>query len=259
MRPLPIQQPLEIWLGGIAPSELKRVGRLGDGWLPSFCTPEDVRDGIARIQAVAAEHDRAVDPEHFGALLPYVEGPIPDIVAAGIARRRPDVDPTQVVAAGLDGLRADDRPPRGRGRLEVRRHPAGRARGLGGPPRRGRRRPPPAPGLTPQPLLYRRHAASRGLVAARGTDEVRDRLRQHRPDDLPGGRRRHRPGRRGQRLRLAVDGRARARAGRLPVALPVQPDRQDARPRRLRHPRPAHLARRSSPPTPRPSASAPGS
>ena len=105
VRPLPVQEPLEIWLGGIAPSELKRVGRLGDGWLPSFCTPEDVRDGIAAIQAVAAEHDRAVDPEHFGALIPYVDGPIPDIVAAGIRKRRPDVDPTGVVASGLDGLR----------------------------------------------------------------------------------------------------------------------------------------------------------
>jgi probable F420-dependent oxidoreductase len=105
VRPLPVQDPLEIWLGGIAPSELARCGRLGDGWLPSFCTPEDVRDGIGVIQAVAAEHDRAVDTEHFGALLPYAEGPVPEVVAAGIARRRPGVDPNRVVAAGLDGLR----------------------------------------------------------------------------------------------------------------------------------------------------------
>ena len=47
--PKPIQSPLEIWLGGLAPSELRRVGRLGDGWLPSFCTPEDVADGISVI------------------------------------------------------------------------------------------------------------------------------------------------------------------------------------------------------------------
>ena len=78
VRPLPLQDPLEIWLGGIAPSELKRCGRLGDGWLPSFCTPEDVHDGIAVIEATAAEHDRKIDPEHFGALLPYCDGPIPE-------------------------------------------------------------------------------------------------------------------------------------------------------------------------------------
>lgn len=105
VRPLPLQDPLEIWLGGIAPSELRRCGRLGDGWLPSFCTPEDVRDGIAAIEAHAAEVDRKIDPEHFGALLPYCEGPIPDVVAAGIAKRRPGVDPTRVIASGLDGLR----------------------------------------------------------------------------------------------------------------------------------------------------------
>ncbi len=106
VRPLPVQDPLEIWLGGIAPSELKRCGRLGDGWLPSFCTPEDVRDGVAVIEATATEHGRCVDPEHFGALLPYVDGPIPEAVAAGIAQRRPGIDAARVVASGLDGLRA---------------------------------------------------------------------------------------------------------------------------------------------------------
>ena len=34
--PKPVQSPPDVWLGGIAPSELRRVGRLADGWLPSF-------------------------------------------------------------------------------------------------------------------------------------------------------------------------------------------------------------------------------
>jgi probable F420-dependent oxidoreductase len=105
VRPLPVQDPLEIWLGGIAPSELKRVGRLGDGWLPSFCTPDDVRDGIAVINEVAADHERRIDPEHFGALVPYIDGPIPDAVMAGIRQRRPDVEPSEVIASGLSGLK----------------------------------------------------------------------------------------------------------------------------------------------------------
>ena len=106
VRPVPHQDPLEIWLGGIAPSELKRCGRLGDGWLPSFCTPDDVRDGMIVINRVAAEHDRAIDPEHFGALIPYCDGPLPDVVAAGLAKRRPGVDLSEVVATGLPELRA---------------------------------------------------------------------------------------------------------------------------------------------------------
>ena len=102
--PQPAQDPLEIWLGGLAPSELRRCGRLGDGWLPSFCTPEDVQHGIGVIKAVAAEHERVIDPEHFGALLPYCDGPVPEAVAARIAQRRPGIDPRRVIASGLDGL-----------------------------------------------------------------------------------------------------------------------------------------------------------
>ncbi len=106
VRPFPVQQPIEIWLGGRAPSELRRAGRLADGWLPSFCTPDDVAAGRAEIDRVAAEHDRAIDPEHFGALVPYGLDGIPDAVGALLAKRRPDVDPADVVVGSLDGLRA---------------------------------------------------------------------------------------------------------------------------------------------------------
>ena len=43
--PRPVQSPIDVWLGGNSPSELRRTGRLGDGWLPSFCTVDDVADG----------------------------------------------------------------------------------------------------------------------------------------------------------------------------------------------------------------------
>jgi probable F420-dependent oxidoreductase len=107
VRPRPVQQPIDIWLGGIAPSELRRTGRLGDGWLPSFCTPDDVRTGRPEVERVAAEHDREIDPEHFGALVPYALDGIPDVLASFLARRRPGVDVADVVApdvASLPGL-----------------------------------------------------------------------------------------------------------------------------------------------------------
>jgi len=106
VRPRPVQSPIEIWLGGIAPSELRRTGRLGDGWLPSFCTPDDVAAGRPEIERVAAEHGRAIDPEHFGALVPYAVDGIPDVLRTFLARRRPDVDVADVVAAGIDALPA---------------------------------------------------------------------------------------------------------------------------------------------------------
>jgi probable F420-dependent oxidoreductase len=105
VRPKPLQQPIDVWMGGIAPSELKRVGRLSDGWLPSFVTPADVADGIATVQKVAAEHDREIDPEHFGVLVPYANEPIDDRVLGFLAARRPDVeDPSQLVAPSLEAL-----------------------------------------------------------------------------------------------------------------------------------------------------------
>lgn len=104
--PLPVQDRLDVWLGGTSPAALARVGRVGDGWLPSFCTPADVEAGRAVIEREAAAHGRAIDPDHFGALVLYLpdEGPLPDPVAAAVAARRPGVDPAEVVAAGLDAL-----------------------------------------------------------------------------------------------------------------------------------------------------------
>ncbi len=92
VQPKPKQQPLEVWLGGVAPSELKRVGRLADGWLPSFVTPADVALARPIIEQVAREHDRVVPPDHFGALIPYSHEPLPDTLLAGLAARRPDLD-----------------------------------------------------------------------------------------------------------------------------------------------------------------------
>jgi len=105
VQPKPLQQPPDIWLGGIAPSELKRIGRLADGWLPSFVTPEDAAMGWNTITAVAAEHDRVIDPEHFGVLLPYAHAPLPDALLAGLKARRPDLDDVNtLVPQGWDQL-----------------------------------------------------------------------------------------------------------------------------------------------------------
>ena len=54
VRPKPVQQPPDVWLGGLAPSELRRIGRLADGWLPSFCTPADVERSRPVVEEAAA-------------------------------------------------------------------------------------------------------------------------------------------------------------------------------------------------------------
>jgi probable F420-dependent oxidoreductase len=105
IKPKPVQQPIDVWLGGNTPSELRRTGRLGDGWLPSFCTVADVRGGWPVITATAAENGREIDPEHLGVLIAYSHTDVPDVVKALIASRRPDLDPADVVPIGMKALK----------------------------------------------------------------------------------------------------------------------------------------------------------
>ena len=99
VKPKPIQKPLDIWLGGIAPSELKRVGRLGDGWLPSFCTPNDIAEAIPEIDQHSISANRQViDREHFGVLIIYTaDGSIPDQIVQAVQSRRPELKAEDII------------------------------------------------------------------------------------------------------------------------------------------------------------------
>jgi probable F420-dependent oxidoreductase len=104
LSPKPVQNPLEVWLGGTARSALRRAGQLSDGWLPSLCTPAEAADGRQRIEAFAAEARRAIDPEHFGISLTYAHETIPPGQLQRIASRRPGVDPSEFVPIGWPAL-----------------------------------------------------------------------------------------------------------------------------------------------------------
>lgn len=102
--PLPTK-PLDIWLAGSAPAGLRRVGRLGDGWLGSLMTPAEAGEAVRIIQAAADEAGREVDPDHFGMSLAVSFGSLPQAYVATVARRRPDVAPNSLVAGGWAGAR----------------------------------------------------------------------------------------------------------------------------------------------------------
>src|SRR5215510_13875077 len=89
LSPLPVQQPLEVWLGGTVPAALERCGRLSDGWLPSLCTPEEAAAGRAVIDEAAAKAGRSISGEHFGMSIGYAREPIPPETARVLAARRP--------------------------------------------------------------------------------------------------------------------------------------------------------------------------
>lgn len=101
----PVPRRLDVWLGGIAESELKRVGRFGDGWLPSFVTPQDAEQGRSVIERVLNEYDREIEDDHYGVLIPYSTGPVPEALLANLAKRRPNLDdPSQLVPSSWKEL-----------------------------------------------------------------------------------------------------------------------------------------------------------
>jgi probable F420-dependent oxidoreductase len=105
LQPRPLQNPLEVWLGGNAKSALRRAGKLSDGWLPSLCTPSEAKEGREAIQAAAAEVGRQLDPEHFGISMTYARQSIPASQVTRIQQRRPNLDPAEVVPVGPQALR----------------------------------------------------------------------------------------------------------------------------------------------------------
>src|SRR5262245_65624519 len=104
LSPLPVQQPLEVWLGGNVPAALERCGRLSDGWLPSLCTPEEAAAGRAVIEAAAARAQRSISGEHFGMSIGYASAPIDPATARTMAARRPRA--LELTPVGYPALRS---------------------------------------------------------------------------------------------------------------------------------------------------------
>ena len=96
--------PLDVWLGGSSPAGYRRIGRFGDGWLGSFLTPAEAREGRELIESAADAAGRAIEPDHYGINVAVAENGLPDDVLMAIRARRPDVDPTELIADGWPRL-----------------------------------------------------------------------------------------------------------------------------------------------------------
>jgi probable F420-dependent oxidoreductase len=103
--PKPFLQPSPpVWIGGRSRAAARRVGRVGDGWLVSRATPEDIREGCEIVFDTAAKHARCIEEDHIGVMLSYY------ISNAGeqavkkaepfVTRHRPDVPYTAYSAVG---------------------------------------------------------------------------------------------------------------------------------------------------------------
>jgi probable F420-dependent oxidoreductase len=86
--PKPWQTPPPIWIGGKSEAAMRRTARLGDGWIPSFITPDEMRAGVQKVHDLATAAGRRVPEDHFGTLINYA---IADSEATALALAQPYV------------------------------------------------------------------------------------------------------------------------------------------------------------------------
>lgn len=86
--PKPWQTPPPIWIGGKSEAAMRRTAGLGDGWIPSFITPDEMRAGVQKVHDLAGAAGRQVPEDHFGTLINYA---IADSEATALALAQPYV------------------------------------------------------------------------------------------------------------------------------------------------------------------------
>lgn len=102
--PLPVQQPLPLWIGGRSAAAIRRTARLGTGWLGGVESPEQVAPIVQAIARESAAAGRPIDADHYGAAFGYRFGgwdePIVERTARLLAGLAQTNDPRRHVAVG---------------------------------------------------------------------------------------------------------------------------------------------------------------
>ena len=98
LNPLPTNKNIPIWLGGMAPQVIDRVGRLADGWFPFV--NKDLSTQISQMQASARNAGR--DPDNIG-----IECIIPANTEAERVKRLQDMGVTHVALVTMNQELAD--------------------------------------------------------------------------------------------------------------------------------------------------------
>jgi alkanesulfonate monooxygenase SsuD/methylene tetrahydromethanopterin reductase-like flavin-dependent oxidoreductase (luciferase family) len=87
------------------------VGRVGDGWLVSSATPEEVRAGREVVFETADKYEREIEEDHIGVLLGYYVDRDAETAAPKarqfVTRHRPDAEFTEYSALGTPDQIAD--------------------------------------------------------------------------------------------------------------------------------------------------------
>jgi len=59
LNPLPQQRPIPIWFGGHADAVLRRIAKMGDGWLPNYRTAAEATPHLEQLDQYLAESGRS--------------------------------------------------------------------------------------------------------------------------------------------------------------------------------------------------------
>ncbi len=74
INPLPLQQPIPIWIGGQSEPAIRRAALLGDGWMPLYASAAQAGPGLALLDRQLAEYGRSRAGFGFEARVPYGKG-----------------------------------------------------------------------------------------------------------------------------------------------------------------------------------------
>lgn len=78
LNPLPVQQPIPIWLGGHADAVLQRTAKMGDGWFPNYRTAAQTRPSLEKLDDYLGRYGRSRSDIGIEARLHFGDGN-PDI------------------------------------------------------------------------------------------------------------------------------------------------------------------------------------
>jgi probable F420-dependent oxidoreductase len=90
------KRALPLWIGGQSKAAVERTAAIGDGWLGSFCSPEQAGAARKGIEAALAAHGREIEGDHYGLSLPMLVGsagdPAIETARERLAQRLPPDD-----------------------------------------------------------------------------------------------------------------------------------------------------------------------
>ena len=78
IKPLPVRRRIPVWFGGNADAMLRRVGRVGDGWLPQRAPDETARRMLERVREYATAAGRSAEEIGFEPRLTLARVPAAD-------------------------------------------------------------------------------------------------------------------------------------------------------------------------------------